>query len=69
MCNNCYNYATTLITNDFALPGLGVGQVYTKHTENKAAAVRDGLKVEVLNETPTGNEHLVALAVDEGWRK
>ena len=69
LCNNCYNYATTLVTNDFAQPGRGGGQVYTKHTENnlKAAAVRDGLKVEVFNEIPTGNEHLVALAVDEGW--
>ena len=68
LCNNCYNYATTLVTNDFALPGLGGGQVYTKHTENnlKDAAVRDGLKVEVFNEIPAGDEHLVALAVDEG---
>ena len=58
-----------MVTNDFAEPGRGGGQVYTKHTENnlKAAAVRDGLKVEVFNEIPTGNEHLVALAVDEGW--
>ena len=69
LCNNCYNYASTLVTNDFALPGLGGGQVYTKHTENnlKAAAVRDGLKVEVFNEIPTGDEHLVLLAVAEGW--
>ena len=69
LCNNCYNYSTTLVTNDFALPGLGGGKVYTKHTGNnlKAAAVKDGLKVEVFNEIPTGNEHLVALAVDEGW--
>ena len=68
LCNNCYNYATTVVTNNFAQPGLGGGKLYTKHTKNnlKAAAIRDGLTVEVFNKIPTGDEHLVAMAVDEG---
>ncbi|WP_395943123.1 hypothetical protein [Brevundimonas sp.] len=42
--NNCYNYANDLITNSFAQPGRGSGQMYTQFSCDNvgAASVRDG---------------------------
>jgi len=74
LCNNCYNYATTIRSNNTAMPGSGSGQMLQQYTfqEVQAAAVRDGL--EVLNPQPGANDpvpgapggdrHLVALVVD-----
>jgi len=44
--NNCYNYANNKVTNTFAQPGRGTGQIYVQLTarEVAAAAVRDGLE-------------------------
>jgi len=43
--NNCYNYANNQVTNTFAQPGRGTGQMYTALTcpDVAAAADRDGL--------------------------
>lgn len=44
--NNCYNYANNKITNTFAQPGRGTGQIYASIdcAEVGAAAERDGLR-------------------------
>ena len=73
-CNNCYNYANTLITNTYVQPGRGSGQQYAQITPNavRDAAVRDGLVI--LNTQPgapvpgppAGDRHLVALFVEPG---
>ena len=44
--NNCYNYANDRITNTFAQPGRGSGQIYAAIDceEVGAAAIRDGLQ-------------------------
>ena len=43
--NNCYNYGTDIVTNDFGQPGMGSGQKWKSNTceDVQAAAVRDGL--------------------------
>jgi hypothetical protein len=45
--NNCYNYANNKVTNTFAQPGRGTGQMYSALTcaSVRPASVRDGLKV------------------------
>ena len=78
LCNNCYNYAATLITYNYAQPGFATGRQYAyarfTNAEVHAAAVRDGfadvkpqpgLKDPVPN-APAGNRHLVALFVAKG---
>lgn len=79
LCNNCYNYANTLITDNFAQPGLGTGEVFGQMNgaSVQQAAVRDGLIA--LNPQPgaaalvppasPGFSHLVALAVYPGMKK
>ncbi|XP_067046661.1 uncharacterized protein [Acropora muricata] len=76
LCNNCYNYANILITDNFAQPGLGTGQIFghMNGASVQQAAVRDGLIV--LNPQPgaaapvpqpiPGHLNLVALVVDPG---
>lgn len=43
--NNCYNYATNIITNTFAQPGRGSGQRHSAFTAENvySACLRDGL--------------------------
>ena len=75
-CNNCYNYANTLITNTYVQPGVGSGQPFGAVTaqEVQAAAVRDGLQVlnphpganDPVPGPPAGEDHLVALFVATG---
>ena len=50
--NNCYNFGNDQITNTFAQPGRGSGQIYHHITADavKAAAIRDGLAM--LNPQP-----------------
>ena len=79
LCNNCYNYANILITDNFAQPGLGTGQIFgpMNGASVQQAAVRDGLIV--LNPQPgaaalvprpiPGHLNLVALVVDPGMKK
>ena len=79
MCNNCYNYANTLITDDFAQPGLGTGQLFAQMNgaSVQQAAVRDGLialnpqpgAAAPVPPAPVGARHLVALVVDPGMTK
>jgi len=44
--NNCYNYANNKVTNTFAQPGRGTGQIFGSLAgrDVAAAAVRDGLE-------------------------
>lgn len=74
--NNCYNYVNTLITNTYAHPGRGSGEMYAKITADdlRDAAVLDGLAVlnphpaanDSVPEAPGGDSHLVALFVAPG---
>src|SRR5262249_25526922 len=50
-CNNCYNYACDIITNNFAQPGYAHGAIYQTVAcgDVTTAAVADGL---VVTETP-----------------
>lgn len=74
--NNCYNYANIQITNTFAQPGRGTGQIFTQLNGFfvVAAAIRDGLLVlnphpgvaDPVPGAPTGPRHVVALFVDPG---
>ncbi|XP_068705008.1 uncharacterized protein [Montipora foliosa] len=76
MCNNCYNYANTLITDNFAQPGFGTGQLFGQMNgaSVQQAAVSDGLialypqpgAAAPVPPAPAGARHLVALAVDPG---
>lgn len=74
LCNNCYNYANRIATDNRAQPGYGGGQQYTQYTAPDliAAAERDGLTQ--LNPHPDDNQpvpgppndmskHLVALVI------
>jgi len=74
--NNCYNYASTLITNTYAQPGQGSEPPEIPGTVAAAvmiAAIRDGM--ELLNphpgpndpvpKAPKGDRHLVALVWDD----
>ena len=65
--NNCYNYGTDIVTNDFGQPGMGSGQKWKSNTcdDVQAAAVRDGLKF-VGTTLPTAQPnsgHIVALLI------
>lgn len=66
--NNCYNYGNNKITNTFAQPGRGSGQVFTSldPQEVARAAVRDGLEAladaEAWRSTPTDG-HWIALVI------
>ncbi len=64
--NNCYNYGNDTITNTFAQPGRGTGQMAPyppSCSETSAAAVRDGLKsIPSSDVTPTEG-HIAALVV------
>ena len=74
--NNCYNYANLQITNTFAQPGRGSGQIIAVLNGFfvAAAAVGDGLQVlmpppfpaDPVPGAPVGPRHLVALFVDPG---
>ena len=73
--NNCYNYGNDLITNTFAQPGKGSGQMYRRidFEEVTRAASRDGLRViqpgpgdSIPYVSPHSPDHLVALVVDPG---
>ena len=80
--NNCYNYATTKMTNTYAQPGIGsTGRKCHPITSScvRVAAIQDGLRVVTFlpNQTPTpppkesnikeSDWNLVALAVAPGW--
>ena len=65
--NNCYNYANDKITNTFAQPGLGTGQMYSAFecTNVGDAARRDGqVPVSSASSTPAQG-HFIALVM---WR-
>lgn len=78
-CNNCYNYATQLITYTVAQPGARSGVPFRNCTANEVqeAALSDGL--DLLEPHPGNNDpvpgdpgnrrFLVALVVDPGKRK
>ena len=65
--NNCYNYGTDIVTNDFGQPGMGSGQKWKSNTceDVQAAAVRDGLTF-VGTTLPTAQPssgHMIALLI------
>ncbi|HXB06600.1 MAG TPA: hypothetical protein VNW04_05785 [Puia sp.] len=63
--NNCYNYANDKITNTFAQPGLGSGQMYTALACGNVgpAAQRDGqIPVSNVSSTPAEGQY-IALVV------
>ena len=72
--NNCYNYASTKMTNTFAQPGRGSGRIYTQINgpEVRDASKRDGLVDFYLGPSQTPQDpahpywHLVALVVAPG---
>jgi len=74
--NNCYNYANLQITNTFAQPGRGSGQIFVLLNGFfvATAATGDGLQVlmppplpaDPVPGAPVGPRHLVALFVDQG---
>lgn len=73
--NNCYNYANDLVTNTYAQPGRGGGQMYDAINNNaiQQASLRDGLVVvqpgangAIPNIPQNETRHLVALFVDPG---
>lgn len=74
--NNCYNYANLQITNTFAQPGRGSGEIFALLNGFfvTSAAMHDGLEVlmpppvpaEPVPGAPVGPRHLVALFVDPG---
>ena len=75
ICNNCYDYATTKVTNEFAQPGIGSGHPFGDVVAEDvlASAQSDGLVP--INPTPvhgtrfrnpTGNSHMVCLVVWPG---
>ena len=74
--NNCYNYANIQITNTFAQPGRGGGQIFISLDGNSVrdAAILDGLQVlnphpgaaDPVPGAPAGPRHLVALFIDPG---
>ena len=76
--NNCYNYINALVTNTYAQPGRGSGQIFSQVTANaiRDAAVRDGLVVlnpqpaltDTVPAAPSGHSHLVALFIASGQR-
>ena len=78
-CNNCYNYANIVMTNNTAEPGSGTGQAFQRCTpaEIESAATRDGLQrlnpqpgaSDPVPGDPGGSRHLVALVVDPGKSK
>ena len=67
--NNCYNYASDIVTNDFAQPGMGSGQKWSSNTceDMQASAVRDGLiymgNGSVPVSQPSAGGHVVALLI------
>jgi hypothetical protein len=67
--NNCYNYANDKITNTFAQPGRGSGQMFTAIDCGNvgAAAQRDGqIPVSSASSTPAQG-HFIALVIWPGW--
>ena len=74
--NNCYNYVNIRITNTYAQPGRGGGQIFTglNGAALISAAVRDDLQTLSFQPGPgdpvpgvsIGPRHLVALFVDPG---
>ncbi len=63
--NNCYNYANDIITNTFAQPGKGSGQMYNDIScaEVSSAAKRDG-QISVMSASSTPLEgHFIALVI------
>lgn len=66
--NNCYNYANDKITNTFAQPGRGSGQIYSSIDCGNvgAAAQRDGqVPVGAASSTPAQG-HFIALVIWPG---
>ena len=66
--NNCYNYANDKITNSFAQPGRGSGQIFNRFDCGNvaAAAERDGqVPVSSASSTPVQG-HFIALVVWPG---
>lgn len=75
--NNCYNYANDIITNTFAQPGRGSGQIFNRPLNGpnvRDAAIRDGLQVlaphpgaaDPVPVAPVGPRHLAALFIAPG---
>ena len=70
--NNCYNYATNIVTNTFAQPGRGSGQKLSAFTAENvySACLRDGL-VPIMERSPrrlpsSGRYCLIALVIWPG---
>jgi len=67
--NNCYNYSNDKITNTFAQPGRGSGQMYSAIDcgNVESAAQRDGqVQIPSPNVTPAAG-HIIALVVAPGY--
>lgn len=68
--NNCYNYSTNRITNDFAQPGDASNNIYTELTcddVQKSAASDLGLEPTSFFEYTTANDFtLIALVIEPG---
>ncbi len=68
--NNCYNYSTNRITNDFAQPGDASNNIYTELTcddVQKSAASDLGLEPTTFFEFTTANDFtLIALVMEPG---
>ena len=75
LCNNCYNYASRVVTNSFAMPGTGSGHLFGAPAGPAVvtAAVWDGLVNMApqpppgpVTVPPAGNIHMMALVVWPG---
>jgi hypothetical protein len=70
-CNNCYNYACDIITNNFAQPGYGTGAIYATVAcgDVGPAAVHDGLRATTAEDGCGCGDcsHLVALVSAPGY--
>jgi hypothetical protein len=67
--NNCYNYANDKITNTFAQPGRGSGQIgaYPPTCQNTGSAAERDCQVPISSATSTPSEgHFVALVIWPG---
>jgi hypothetical protein len=66
--NNCYNYASNSITDTFAQPGRGSGEMYHDITADEIhkAALRDGY-LDDLDQSPKKKNLHVGYCIAPGW--
>ncbi|MFX0065395.1 MAG: hypothetical protein ACFFC7_24760 [Candidatus Hermodarchaeota archaeon] len=66
LCNNCYNYACNIITNNYAQPGHASGNIYSSINCQEVAegAISDGLLPVADEEKCKLCSHKVALVID-----